>query len=145
MTDMPPLFVEIKPSKLKLYFFITVHALAVASVLLISYFGLTGIILQVFLILLLVLSLKHYLIDYKNITHLHLKADNLADLAVGNKKYNDLQLSSESYVSDIYLQLIFLNGNTGISHKISIFPDSLDAAMHSQIRARLKLKSNKMK
>ena len=142
---MPPLFVEIKSSKLKLYFFITVHALAVASVLLISYFGLTGIILKIFLMLLLVLSLKYYLTDYKNITHLHLKADNLADLGVGNKKYNDLQLSSESYISDIYLQLTFSDGNTGVSHKISIFPDSLDAAMHSQIRARLKLTSNKMK
>lgn len=139
---MPSLFVEIKPSKLKLYFFIAVHALAVAAVLLVNYFGLTGAILQIFLILLLVFSLKYYLADYKSITSLYLKVDNLADLDIGNKKYNDLQLTSKSYISDIYLQLMFLDCNTEVVHKISIFPDSLDAAMHSRLRARLKIFSN---
>ena len=139
MTDALPLFVEVKPSKLKLYFLIVVHVLAVGSVFLISDFDLVGFVLKTLLILLLVFSLKYNLRNYKNSVYLYLKADNLVDLNRAGQEYNELKLSGKSYVSDIYLQLILSDENTGVFHEVSIFSDSLDSVMHSQLRARLKI------
>lgn len=139
MTNTPPLYIEIKPSKLKLYFLIAMHALAIVSILLISDFGRTGLVFQVFLILCVVFSFKYNMNHYKNIIHLHLKEDNQADISTGNKKYNDLQLSGDSYISDIFMQLIFSDINTGTFYNVSIFPDSLKVAMQSRLRARLKI------
>jgi hypothetical protein len=140
--DLPPLFVDIQSSALKLYSFVVIHVLSVMSILLISDIGLTGSILKVLLILLVALSFKQCLSHLKNKHSLYLKADNQADLSIGNRDYYDLQLSGQSYVSDMFMLLVFLDRETGDSHSVTIFPDSIDTAMHSRLRARLKLFSD---
>jgi len=142
MTDMPPLFVEIKPSKLKLYFLITVHLLAILSLVLINDLAVVSTLLKTFLVLFVIVSFKRCLSYHYHNVQLHLKPDGLVDFNIGNKEYLDLQFSRESYISDVFLQLIFLDGNAEVSHAVTVFPDSIDAAMQSQLRARLKLVSN---
>lgn len=142
MTDMPPLFVEIKPSKLKLYFLIAVHLLAILSLVLISDLAVVSALLKVFLVLFIIVSFKRCLSYHHHNVQLHLKPDGLVDLNIGNKEYLDLQFSRESYISDVFLQLVFLDSNANVSHTVTVFPDSIDAAMQSQLRARLKLVSN---
>lgn len=142
MTDMPPLFVEIKPSKLKLYFLITVHLLAILSLVLINDLAVVSALLKIFLVLFIIVSFKRYLNYHYHSVQLHLKPDGLVDLNIGNKEYLDLQFSRESYISDVFLQLVFLDSKTDISHAVTVFPDSIEAAAQSRLRARLKLVSN---
>lgn len=142
MTDMPPLFVEIKPSKLKLYFLITVHLLAILSLVLISDLGVLSALLKIVLVLFVIVSFKRYLSYHQHNVQLHLKTDGLVDLNIGDQGYRDLQFSRESYISDVFLQLVFLDSKTDISHTVTVFPDSIEAAAQSQLRVRLKLVSN---
>ncbi len=135
--DEAPLYVDIKPSKLKLYFLMAAHSLAVLSILLINQAAL-AVIGKVVLICFLVLSFKHYYSNRNSKIHLSIKNDNLVDLTIENENYGELRISSGSYVADIYVQLVLSDVNSGVCQKISIFPDSLDAAMHSLLRARLK-------
>lgn len=141
MTDMSHLSVDIKPSKFTLYFFIAAHALAVLSILLINDLGAVGALLKLFIFLFILVSFKRCLNYHQNNIHLHLKTDDLVDLNIGGREYHDLQLSGESYVSDIILLLLLSDVNSNNSYTITILPDSLDTAMHSQLRARLKLAS----
>lgn len=142
MTDVQPLFVEIKPSKIKLYFFISVHVLAVISILLIDNYAVLSTLLKIFFILSLVFSFKRCLKHHQQKVSLYLKPDNLLDINIADKEYYDLQLSSESYISNFLLQLILLDSKTSASQTVTLFSDSLDAVTHSQLRAKLKLVSN---
>lgn len=142
MTDMPPLFVEIKPSKLKLYFLIAVHLLAILSLVLINDLAVVSALLKIFLVLFVIVSFKRCLSYHQHNVQLHLKPDGLVDLNIGNEEYLDLQFSRESYISDVFLQLVFLDGNADVCHAVTVFPDSIEAAAKSQLRARLKLVSN---
>lgn len=135
------MLLDLKQSNLKLLFIIAIHSCAILSILLIADISFSGTVLKVLLMSLVVVSFYHHLMAHRKNISLYFKADNQADLKIGNKEYQDLQLSSESYVSDIFLQLIFLDENTGASHNVMLFPDSIDAAMHSQLRARLKVSS----
>lgn len=142
MTDVQSLFIEIKPSKIKLYFFISVHVLAVISILLIDNYSVLSALLKIVFILLLVYSFNRCLKYHQQKVSLYLKPDNLIDINIEGKEYDDLQLSSESYISNFLLQLILLDSKSSVSQTITIFPDSIDAITHSQLRARLKLVSN---
>lgn len=141
MPAFSPILVDLKPSTLKFYFLIAVHCLAVLSVLLISDFGLLGLLLKTVCISLLVLSFKQYFFRRNEITRLHLKIDDLVDLSIGEQNYSDLQLSRESYISDVYMQLFFADDQNDVSYSISVFPDAIEAPMHSQLRSRLKVVS----
>ena len=142
MIDVQPLFIEIKPSKIKLYFFISVHVLAVISLLLIDNYAALSALLKIFFILSLVFSFKRCLKHHQQKVSLYLKPDNLLDINIADKEYYDLQLSSESYISNFLLQLILLDSKASVSQTVTLFPDSLDAVTHSQLRAKLKLVSN---
>ena len=139
MIDMPPLFLDIKSSKFTLYFLITAHALAILSILLIDNSGVVSALLKILLIIFVIVSFKRCLNCHQNNIQLHLKTDNLVDLNVGGREYHDLQLSGESYISDILLQLVLLDDNADVCQTIIVLPDSIDAAMHSRLRSRLKL------
>lgn len=142
MSDSSPLFIEVQASALKLYFLIAIHSLAVVAILLISDFGLAGVGLKIFLILSVALSFKQHLSHHKQKIILSLKADNLTDLTIGDLDYHDLQLCHQSYASDILVQLVLLDTLSGQLYPITLFPDAIDAAQHSQLRARFKLASN---
>ena len=133
------MLINLGPSRLKFYFFIVLHCLAVLSVLLISDFGMVGSLLKIIAISLVAFNFKQYFLRRNEITRLHLKIDDQVDLRIGNQSHSDLQLYSDSYISDIFMQLIFSDDETGACHSISIFPDSIDDLMHSQLRSRLKL------
>ena len=137
-----PFFIDVHASKLKLYFFISVHILAAISILIINNLGELDIVIKSFLILFIFISFKRCLNQQKNNIQLNLKADDLVDLNVDDNEYHDLQLSNESYISNIFLQLIFLDGNAVILHVVTILPDSINAIAHSRLRARLKISSN---
>ena len=137
-----PLFIDVQVSKLKLYFLITAHVLAVLSILLISDLSLTGVVLKIILVLVVALSFRRCLNNHQNNIHFSLQAENQLDLSIGGQVYHDLQLSGESYISNIIVQLIGLDDETGTSYKVTIFPDAIDAAMHSQLRARLNTVTN---
>ena len=143
MSDVPALLINIKTSALKLYFFVAVHVLSVVSILLITDFGIIGYVLKVLLILVVLISFKRCWSDLKNKYRLYLKSDNQVDLSIGDQDYYDLQLSSQSYVSDNLILLFFSDSENDTSHRVSIFPDSIDAAARSQLRIWLKLASNK--
>lgn len=131
------LFIDVHASKLKQYFLIAVHVLAMLSILLISDLSLTGVVLKIILILVVALSFRRCLKRHQNNIHFSLQAENQLDLSIGGQVYRDLQLSGESYVSNVLVQLIGLDDETGTSYHVTIFPDAIDAAMHSQLRARL--------
>ena len=135
------MLVDLKPSNLKLFFIIAIHFCAILSILLIADIGFIGTVLKALLMLLVVVSFYRHLMTHRKNISLHFKSDNQTDVIIGNEEYQDLQLSSESYVSDVFLQLIFLDENTGASYNVMLFPDSIDAAMHSQLRVRLKVSS----
>lgn len=143
MSGVPPLLVNIKSSALKLYFFVAAHVFSVVSILLITDSGLISSVLKILLILFVLISFKYYLSQHRSEHCLYLKTDNQVDLSFGGRDYYDLQLSSQSYVSDRLMLLFFSDSENDISHSVSIFPDSIDAATHSQLRAWLKLASNK--
>lgn len=142
MSDSSSLFIEVQSSALKLYFLITIHSLAVVAILLVSDFGLAGVGLKIFLVLSVVLSFKRQLSHHNQKITLGLKADNLMDLTIGDRDYRDLQLCHQSYASDMLVQLVLLDTLSGQRYPITLFPDAVDAAMHSQLRARFKLASN---
>ncbi|MDA3869346.1 MAG: hypothetical protein PF589_05250 [Gammaproteobacteria bacterium] len=127
---------------MKLFFLIAVHTLAAVAILLISDFGLAGVGLKLFLILSVALSFKRHLSRHKQKITLGLKADNLTDLTIGDRDYHDLQLCHQSYASDMLVQLVLLDTLSGQRYPITLFPDAMDAATHSQLRARFKLASN---
>ncbi|MCK5003393.1 MAG: hypothetical protein KAS57_10225, partial [Gammaproteobacteria bacterium] len=114
-----------------------VHILALLSILLISNPVLASVSLKVILFLCVVLSFRRCLDYHQNNIHFSLQAENQVDLTIGEQVYHDLQLSTESYVSGVLLQLNFLETHSRDSHNVTIFPDAIDAAMHSQLRARL--------
>ena len=137
-----PLFINVQVSKLKLYFLITAHVLATLSILLISDLSLTGVVLKIILVLVVALSFRRCLNHHQNNIHFSLQTENLLDLNIGHQDYRDLQLSGDSYVSNLLVQLIGLDDETGASYNVTIFPDAIDAAMHSQLRARLNTVTN---
>lgn len=134
-----PLFIDVHVSKLKLYFFISVHALAILSILLISDSGVASAALKIILTISVLLSFNQFLHSYQNNIHFSLKSENVLDLSIGCENYPDLCIMGESYVSNIFVQLVCLDEETGVFHNIDLFPDSIEATMHSQLRARLKL------
>ena len=136
------MLVDLKPSNLKLLFIIAIHFCAILSILLIADIGFIGTALKALLMLLVVVSFYRHLMTHRKNISLHFKSDNQVDLIIADQNYTDLQLSGESYISDVFLQLILLDENSGVSRNVTIFPDSLDAAMHSQLRARLKVFSD---
>lgn len=142
MSGSSSLFIEVQPSALKLYFLIAVHTLAAVAIVLISDFGLIGVGLKIFLIVSVALSCKRHLSHHDQKITLSLKADNLTDLTIGKRDYRDLQLCHQSYASDILVQLVLMDPLSGQLYFITLFPDAIDAAMHSQLRARFKLASN---
>ena len=142
MSDSSSLFIDVQASALKLYFLITVHSLAAVAILLISDLGLTGVGLKIFLILSVALNFKRHLFHHKQKIILGLKADNLTDLTIGDRDYRDLQLCHQSYASDMLVQLVLLDTLSGQLYPITLFPDAIDTAKHSQLRARFKLASN---
>ncbi|MDH5711631.1 MAG: hypothetical protein OEZ15_08220, partial [Gammaproteobacteria bacterium] len=73
---------------------------------------------------------------------IHFKPDNLVDLAIGKNKYTDLQLLGSSYISTLFIQLVFLDQYSGSRQYLRLYPDSLDRQSFSQVRARLKLWSD---
>lgn len=137
-----PLFIDVQKSELKLYFFVVVHVLALLSILLISYSGLSGAALKVVLALAVVINFKRCLSFNKNNISFSMSAENLIDLKVGKQSYHDLQLSADSFISGALLQLIFLDASGRVVQNVTIFPDAIDAATHSQLRARLKVTTN---
>lgn len=132
------LLIEVVPSKLKLYFFFSVYALAVLSILLIDDFGFFGIALKSLLILFLLIDAKSRLVTIKHGAYLRFNPDNLIDVEMVEHSYHDLQLLSHSYVSTFMVQLNFLASNSNQSFAVTLFPDSIGAASHSQLRSRLK-------
>lgn len=136
------MFIDIQSSTLKLYFFVVTHIFSVLSVLLVTDSGMISSVLKILLVLFVLISFKRCLSDLKNKHCFYLKSDNQAELSIGNCDYHDFQLSGKSYVSDMLMLLIFSNRETGATHSLAIFPDSIDAGMHSQLRSRLKLFSD---
>lgn len=134
-----PFFIDVKPSKFLLCFLIVVHGLSVASILLLKNPDLVNLYIKSLLIVITTISFNFSWKYYNKNIRLYLKAENQADIKIGDKKYSDLQVSGGSYISDIYMQLRFLDSTTEASWDISIFPDSIDAARQSQLRARLKI------
>lgn len=139
MDVLPPLFIEIKSSNLKLYFLITIHALAILAILLIDDFGLIGIVLKILFIILVSFSLNQFFSQHKRNIKIYFKIDGQIDLTIDDQDYYDLQLNGKSYVSNYFMQLIFIDKKKASSHNISIFPDAIDASMHAQLRTRLKI------
>lgn len=133
--------VDIEPSKIKLIFLVLTHVLAVVSILFITDYGVAGLILKILLAMLVVMSFGHYLYCHKGYVHLFLRPDNRADLIIADQEYPDLLLSSKSYVSTILMRLIFLEEQTGCSHCVMVYPDSIERSMHSQLRLNLKVHS----
>lgn len=136
------LVLDLSPSKFKLYIFITLHVLAMVSILFVSAYGVAGVVLQVILTVLLGLNLKYHFCRYKENVQIHLKPDNLINLIVSGQEYNDLNLSGQSYVSTILMQLVLQDKQTGQSHYIMVYPDSIGSFMRSQLRAKLKYSFN---
>ncbi|MDH5387915.1 MAG: hypothetical protein OEY06_05660 [Gammaproteobacteria bacterium] len=141
MTQLNTLFFDIKASKIALRLLIVIHALAVLSILSISDIGEVGLPLKTSLFILVVVSWNKYSSYYKNNIHLSLKSDGLVDFNIGDKEYYDFQLASDSYVSDVLLQLILSNSITDVSRTVTLFPDSINIASHSRLRAWLKINS----
>ena len=133
-----PLFIDVQKSKLNLYFLVAVHALAMLSILLVTDSGVVGLVIKAALFVFILFSFKSHLKHYKNDICITVKSDSLVDLSVADKVFHDLRFSTETYISTFLLQLILLD-DAGSSHKVTLFPDSIDAAMHSKLRARLKL------
>ena len=139
MLNDSPLFIDVQKSKLNLSFLIAVHALAMLSILLVTNSGLVALVLKAALFVFILFSFKSHLKHYKNKIFITVKADDLVDLNVADKVLHDLRFSTETYISTFLLQLILLDSDTGASYKVTLLPDSIDAAMHSKLRARLKL------
>ncbi|MCW8831425.1 MAG: hypothetical protein OQK32_07900 [Gammaproteobacteria bacterium] len=139
MHEKPPLFINVKPSNLKLLFIIAIHSFAILSVFFVVNTGLIGVVLKALLLLLVAASFYRHLVCHKRNISLHFKANDQVDLNIDNKDYPDLELSANSYVSSLFLQLIFLDENMGVSHNVTIFLDSITPSMHCQLRARLKI------
>lgn len=142
MHGVDSLLLDICPSKIKLYFFITLHVLATLSILFVSDYGLAGVVLKVFLVTLLGFNLKHCFDHHKQNIQIHLKSDNQADLIIANQQYCDLKMSHKSYISALFMQLVFLDEQTNHSHSVLILPDSIGPAMRSQLRSKLKYSFN---
>lgn len=143
MSEIPPLFIDIKASKLKLAFLVMMHVLTIASILLLDNSVFSDASLKVLFVLAVIASFRFYWHHQKDLVHIHFKSDNQVDLIIADQEHCDLNLSCESYISAILMLLVLKDGQTGLSHHVMVLPDSMDAAMHSQLRARLKLASNR--
>ncbi|MDH3342954.1 MAG: hypothetical protein OEM07_04445 [Gammaproteobacteria bacterium] len=133
------LFVDVGASKIKWLFLLAVHVLALLSIFFIGDFGLAGTVLKIILFLFVVFSLRRYMKSCNHQVSFSLLEENQADLIIEEQVYNDLYLSSDCYVSDRVLLLIFLDASKRVVHNLLIFPDAINAAMYSQLRLKLKL------
>ena len=144
MRAIPSFSIDVAPSKLKLYFLVSIHVLAGISILLIDYSGSFVFILKISLAAYLFINLLYHLAANKSTYTLHFKPDNLIDLNVDQSVYQDLQLSRDSYISRSVMQLNFLAEDAVAPIYLTLFPDSIDSASCSQLKLRLTLLSSQI-
>ena len=144
MRAIPSFSIDVAPSKLKLYFLVSIHVLAGISILLIDYSGFFIFILKISLAAYLFINLLHHLAANKSTYTLHFKPDNLVDLNIDQSVYQDLQLSRDSYISRSVMQLNLLTEDAVAPIYLTLFPDSIDLASCSQLKLRLTLLSSQI-
>ena len=144
MRAIPSFSIDVAPSKLKLYFLVSIHVLAGISILLIDYSGFLVSTLKISLSAYLSINLIHHLAANKSTYTLHFKPDNLVDLNIDQSVYQDLQLCRDSYISRTVMQLNFLTEDSVAPIHLTLFPDSIDLASFSQLKSRLTLLSSQI-
>ena len=142
MADMQPLSIVVKPSQMEFYSIVAIHALSIVSILYVDNFNFITAVLKVVLALLVVLNFSRFLSRFKKNICLHFKSNDLVDLTMGDQEFCDLQLTSDSYISDFMMVLFFLEVDSSRSYSVVLFPDSLDAEMRSRLRSALTITSS---